>query len=161
MARAVVYFSEEDLLPLFTNRDLVDALDDDGDGEADAAVIEQVIDIACDEIDEAYVMRGIDVPLDITLEKAAPRWGKYLFVAHAYGRRQMPPERSGHGAMIKTVRDLLAKIAGGRMDVPSLTAAPTGGGNSAGGTDLPGEGAVVDVVSEEMLTVPRRHQVLS
>lgn len=163
MARSVLYCDETALLPLLTNRDLVDALDDDGDGEADAAAVEQCLDMACDEIDEAYLMRGVETPLDVTVEKQVGRWAKYLFVAHAYARRRMPPERSGSGAMISTIRGLLAKIAGGRMDVPSLQAAGAGASSNdgSGPVQTPGEGSVIDVVSEPSLVAGRPGRVLS
>ena len=161
MAREVTYCDPEtDLLSLMTNRDLIDALDDDGDEAADADVVSQCLDLACDEIDEAYAMRGIAVPLDVTVEVQAPRWTKYLFVAHAFQRRHMPPERSGHGAMIKTVRAILAKIAGGKMDVPSLKAS-TSTTTGVTGAAVPGEGNAVSAESEEAWTVPRINKILS
>jgi hypothetical protein len=162
MAREFFYCDPDtELSALMTNRDLVDALDDNGDEDTDEDVVLQCLTLACDEIDEAYAMRGIAVPLDITVEVQAPRWCKYLFVAHAFQRRHMPPERSGHGAMIKTVRDILAKIAAGKMDVPSLKGATAVTTTGATGAAVPGVGNAVNVESEEALTVPRVNRILS
>ena len=160
MSRAVIYCSEADLLPLLTDRDLVDALDDDGDGTADAGLLRQCLELACDEIDEAYALRGIAVPLAVAVEVNAPRWAKYLTVAHAFGRRQVAPERTAHGEVIKTIRAMLKLVATGKIDVPSLTAS-TGGTTGASGVTVPGDGNAVDVVSEEAQTVPTRRRILS
>ena len=155
MARDVFYSTEEDLVPFLTARDLTDCLDDDGDGVADAGNVLACRAAACDEIDGNFDLRGIATPLDVAVEKSARTWSLYLFVAHAFERRHLPPERSAHGAMIKTVRDILHMIATRKMSPASLVAAPAASGA------VPGEGAVVDVVAEESLTVPGRQRIIS
>lgn len=160
MARTVNYITDDDLAALLTERDLTDCLDDDGDGEADAVNITACIEAAGDEIDGFFDLRGIATPLDVAVEKAAVQWAKYLFVAHAFQRRHMPPERSGHGAMIKTVRDLLQMIATRKMSPASLKAGTVNTTGSTG-VDVPGEGNVIDVVAEEALCEPKTRRIVS
>lgn len=155
MARTVNYVTEEDLAAFLTQRDLIDCLDDDGDGAADAEVVTACIEAAGDEIDASFSLRGLPVPLDLEVETGAGHWAKYLFVAHAFARRHMPPERSGHGEMIKTVREILRMIATRKMSPASAKAVGTSPGA------VPAEGNAVDVVSEEALCVPRRAGVVS
>ncbi len=158
MPRSVHYCETDDFLALLTDRDKLDLTDDDGDNEPDDLVLEAVRDAADNEIDSFYAIRGVPTPLDVAVEKGLVVYSKFLCVAHLYARRHLSADRSGHGEMIKTVRQLLTKIAEGKMDVPSLKPSTGGGGGSGG---VPGAGSVVDVVSEEALTVPRRNRVFS
>ncbi len=160
MAREITYCTPDDLLPLLTDRDLVDALDDDGDGVPDGELLTQCIDLAADEIDEAYSFRNIAVPVNPAVEINVKRWNKFLTVAHAFGRRGIKPEKTAHGEVIGTIRGLLKLIMTGKIDVPSLTAS-TGGTTGGSGVTVPGDGNVVDVVSEEAQTVPSRRRILS
>lgn len=90
---------------------LVDALDDDGDGDADAGLLDQIIANASNDVD-AMICNRVALPL-ATVPASVSGAALWLAIADIYGRRQkeMPEDFKRR---LRQVNDFLEKVRDGK-----------------------------------------------
>lgn len=114
------YITLTDLQGLIPGPFLAQALDDDGDGQADPAVLNQVLADASQQVDAAL---GAKAPFSNPLPAKVVNAAKYFAVEQLYKRRGKPDENPFKDD-IKAIRDDLAAVKAGTT---TLTAKITPG----------------------------------
>lgn len=150
MARTVNYFTLAEMIGRIPVSDRDAALDDDGDGEADAAVITAVIEAACDEVDTFYAIRQVPLPVDTAANPLAKQAAIWLATEILYTRRGEPAERNPHHKTVEAMRAMLRRVAEGTMTVVMPGAEVPSASDSA----VPGD--VVSTESEPARTFSRK-----
>ncbi|RMF15194.1 MAG: DUF1320 domain-containing protein [Alphaproteobacteria bacterium] len=107
----MAYASYQDLIEAFDEQLIIQMSDDNGDGVADAAVIDQAIASADAEIDASIGTR-FAVPLN-PVPRLAVRFSCALAVAWLYTRRGVDKPASVLDAE-RAARDMLKRIAAGQ-----------------------------------------------
>jgi len=105
---------------LFPKSTLIEALDEDRDGQVDADVWAQVAE-AADNICDGYLASRFDVPLDsppaLVIEAA-----KVFAAEIIFSRRMVSADQNPYTAKANSMRKILESIARGNLDLTTDTA---------------------------------------
>lgn len=146
-----LYCTAADILAKIPMRDRDAAVDDSGSGVPDMALLDEVIGQACDEVDTAYAIRGVPVPLNPAIEPLAKLAALHIAIETLYTRRGEDPQRNPHHSSVEQIRKLLVKVSDGRLSVAS--AMPTASSASVG--------EVIAVEGEPALLYPGKGRIFS
>jgi len=135
----MAYVEQADLKGLLPERLLVETLDDNNDGQPDAAAWAEVVKTVSDEIEAALERGGFPVPCPEPLPKVVKRAARILAANECYLRRGVKDHPRVEE--VRAVRAELAKIKAGD---PLKASRPAGSGTNAIveplKTQLPGGG---------------------
>lgn len=121
----MAYVEQTDLAGLIPAEDVIEALDDDNDGVADAAAWAQVVALVSQEIDAALVSGGYAAPYPAPYPDLIKRAAKLLAVNELWLRRGVKDHP--RAAEVQAVRNDLTRLAKGTIKLEATTATTSAG----------------------------------